>query len=97
MENPLNQLLKRGLDIALSLPVILFILPPAALGVWLLQRLQSPGPLLYRQKRAGWQNRAFEIYKFRTMHPRRPDFGSTPAAAGVNGANGHKPAALTRE
>jgi putative colanic acid biosynthesis UDP-glucose lipid carrier transferase len=36
--------------------------------VWLCQRLQSPGPLWHRQKRAGLQNRPFEILKFRTMH-----------------------------
>ncbi len=90
LENPLNQLLKRCLDILISLPVIMFVLPFAALGVWLAQCFQSPGPLLHRQKRAGWQNREFEIFKFRTMHTRPlPAVGAVP----VPGLNGHKHAA----
>jgi exopolysaccharide biosynthesis polyprenyl glycosylphosphotransferase len=68
LENPLNRMAKRTLDIAVSLPVILFILPPIALGVWIMQRLQSPGPLFFRQMRAGIQNNQFLIWKFRTMH-----------------------------
>ena len=69
LECPLNWSLKRGLDIAVALPVILFLLPPATLLVWLLQRWQSPGPLFYRQQRHGLQNQVFTIWKFRTMHP----------------------------
>jgi exopolysaccharide biosynthesis polyprenyl glycosylphosphotransferase len=68
LENPLNQVIKRGLDLALSLPVILFILPVTTLLVWYFQRRQSPGPVFYRQMRAGLQNREFSILKYRTMH-----------------------------
>ena len=99
LENPLNQVLKRSLDIAISLPVILFILPVAAVVVWLGQRLQSPGPLLLRQQRSGWQNRTFQIFKFRTMHVQPSVVVATPAPAlatamvegtnGSNGVNGH--------
>jgi len=69
LENPLNRALKRCFDILFSLPVILFILPPLALVVWIIHRTQSPGPLFFRQVRAGIQNREFVIWKFRTMHP----------------------------
>ncbi len=48
---------------------MLLLFPPLALIVWLAQRLQSPGPLFHRQIRAGIQNRRFDIWKFRTMHP----------------------------
>lgn len=68
LENPFNRVLKRLLDLAISLPVVLFVLPPLAVLVWVIHRLQSPGPLFHRQMRAGFQNRAFEIIKFRTMH-----------------------------
>ena len=68
LENPLNQVIKRGVDLALSLPVILFILPVTTLIVWLFQRKQSPGPVFYRQMRAGLQNREFSIVKYRTMN-----------------------------
>ncbi len=68
LENPLNRLLKRGLDLAVALPVVLLVLPWMGLIVWVLHRAQSAGPLFYRQTRAGIQNRPFEIIKFRTMH-----------------------------
>ena len=68
LENPLNRFLKRLIDIAIALPVMLFVFPVLALVVWIAQRLQSPGPLFHVQDRAGMQNRQFKIYKFRTMH-----------------------------
>ena len=68
LENPFNQMIKRGIDLAVSLPVILFVLPLTTLLVWYFQRRQSPGPLFYRQTRAGLQNREFDILKYRTMN-----------------------------
>jgi exopolysaccharide biosynthesis polyprenyl glycosylphosphotransferase len=67
LENPLNRFLKRALDLAISVPVMLIVFPICAAVVWLAQRLQSPGPLFHVQTRAGMQNRQFNIYKFRTM------------------------------
>ncbi len=67
LENPFNQLVKRIIDIVVSLPVILFILPATTMIVWLFQRMQSPGPVFFRQNRAGLQNREFSILKYRTM------------------------------
>lgn len=68
LENVINAYLKRGLDIAISLPVCLFLLPITSLCVAICHWLQSPGPLLYRQQRAGMQNRTFIIKKYRTMN-----------------------------
>jgi lipopolysaccharide/colanic/teichoic acid biosynthesis glycosyltransferase len=68
LENPLNRFLKRAIDIAIALPVMLVIFPVLAVIVFIAQRLQSPGPLFHMQNRAGMQNRQFKIYKFRTMH-----------------------------
>ncbi|MCR9198712.1 MAG: sugar transferase [Planctomycetaceae bacterium] len=68
--------LKRGLDICLSLPVVVILLPPAAVVTWLAHRLQSPGPLLFRQERCGLGGRRFTILKFRTMNPERADAAS---------------------
>jgi exopolysaccharide biosynthesis polyprenyl glycosylphosphotransferase len=68
LENPVNRLLKRLLDIVVSLPVVLFILPPLTLVVWLRQRMQSPGPVFHRQYRSGLNRKKFLIYKYRTMH-----------------------------
>ena len=83
LENPFHQLLKRALDLLVAIPVVLVVLPPAALLVWVCQRLQSPGPLFFRQTRAGLQNRQFLIWKFRTMRhvPRAVPTVQTPASA----------------
>lgn len=67
LEDPFNRFVKRVIDLAVSIPVILFILPFTTLVVWLFQRFQSPGPVFYRQPRAGLQNRPFHIIKYRTM------------------------------
>jgi exopolysaccharide biosynthesis polyprenyl glycosylphosphotransferase len=69
LENPLNQFLKRAIDLAIALPVMLFVFPVVVVIVFIAQRLQSPGPLFHIQRRAGMQNRHFKIYKFRTMRP----------------------------
>ena len=73
LENPFNRSLKRTIDYALALPIMLLLFPPLAVVVWLAQRLQSPGPLFHKQIRAGIQNRRFDIWKFRTMHPENND------------------------
>ena len=73
LENPFNRAVKRTIDFVLALPIMLFIFPPLVVVVWLAQRLQSPGPLFHKQTRAGIQNRRFDIWKFRTMHPVNDD------------------------
>lgn len=75
LENPINRLTKRLVDIVLSLPVVVFILPPLTFLVWLAQRFQSPGPIFHAQERAGLAQRGFAMLKFRSMHVR-------PASAG---------------
>jgi lipopolysaccharide/colanic/teichoic acid biosynthesis glycosyltransferase len=72
-KNPVNRLLKRLLDIAVSLPVVLFILPPLALMVWLIQRMHSPGPIFFTHGRNGRNNEIFQLFKFRTMHVANDD------------------------
>lgn len=68
LENPINRTLKRALDLAVALPVVAFVLPPLTLLVWLFQRKQAPGPIFYKQPRAGLTQATFHIFKFRTMH-----------------------------
>jgi exopolysaccharide biosynthesis polyprenyl glycosylphosphotransferase len=68
LEEPINRLSKRLLDLAISLPVVLFVLPPLMLLVAIIHLLQSPGPLFYRQTRSGFSRYRFRILKFRTMH-----------------------------
>ncbi|MDD5351222.1 MAG: exopolysaccharide biosynthesis polyprenyl glycosylphosphotransferase [Chthoniobacteraceae bacterium] len=67
LECPMNRLLKRALDLAIALPVVVFILPVVNLAVYLFQRWQAPGPLFFLQRRTGFHNEEFLIYKYRTM------------------------------
>jgi lipopolysaccharide/colanic/teichoic acid biosynthesis glycosyltransferase len=57
---------KRTLDIVLSLAAIMVTTPLLAL-LWLLVRLTSPGPGLFRQERLGRGMRRFTLLKLRTM------------------------------
>ncbi len=58
--------LKRALDLALGSVTLLFALPVLA-GVAIAVKLDSAGPVLFRQKRIGRQGLPFTIYKFRSM------------------------------
>jgi Undecaprenyl-phosphate glucose phosphotransferase len=60
-------LIKRCEDIALSL-LALTALAPVMLLVARAVKLDSPGPVLFRQKRYGYNQRLIEVYKFRSMH-----------------------------
>jgi sugar transferase (PEP-CTERM system associated) len=61
-----NAFLKRALDIVASGGLLLFTLPTLLLAAIAI-RLDSPGPILYRQERVGKNGTLFNIYKFRTM------------------------------
>ena len=57
---------KRAMDLALSIFGVILMLP-VLLGLALLIRLDSPGPVLFRQLRMGAGERTFHMFKFRTM------------------------------
>jgi putative colanic acid biosynthesis UDP-glucose lipid carrier transferase len=56
----------RTIDVVVSFSAVL-VLSPLLLLVALLIRLDSSGPVLFRQTRTGLNGRTFRIYKFRTM------------------------------
>lgn len=56
-----------GVALALSLPILLVIA--------LIVRMDTPGPVLFRQVRVGRHGRPFEILKFRTMIDQPTSFG----------------------
>jgi Undecaprenyl-phosphate glucose phosphotransferase len=70
-----GQVLKGIEDRALGLIFLVLALPVMAL-IALLVKLDSPGPVLFRQKRYGFNNNDITIYKFRSM---RSDTSSDPA------------------
>ena len=48
--------------------ILLVLLAPLLALVALIIKIDSPGPVLFRQKRYGFNNQLIEVYKFRTMH-----------------------------
>lgn len=75
-----NRVKKRGFDLAVAMPVILFLAPLLAL-VALAIKIDSRGPVLFRQKRVGQSNATFEILKFRSMCTDRSDAAGAQSAA----------------
>jgi lipopolysaccharide/colanic/teichoic acid biosynthesis glycosyltransferase len=60
-------LYKRALDIIVSVLLIPLLLP-FCLMVAVLILLDSEGPILFKQKRVGWNGAEFNMYKFRSMY-----------------------------
>jgi putative colanic acid biosysnthesis UDP-glucose lipid carrier transferase len=58
--------LKRAMDILVAGGALLFFAPLLAL-VAVLIKLESPGPVLFRQSRGGLNGQSFTIFKFRSM------------------------------
>lgn len=58
--------MKRALDVTLTLCGSVVLLPLLC-AMWLMVRLDSPGPVLFRHERIGRNGRRFMAYKFRTM------------------------------
>jgi exopolysaccharide biosynthesis polyprenyl glycosylphosphotransferase len=63
----MNQVVKRIFDLALTVPTVV-LLSPVALLVAAAIKLDSPGPVLFRQKRVGRNGECFTFLKFRSMH-----------------------------
>ena len=63
--------IKRALDFILSLCGIVVLSPVlAVIALWV--KLDSPGPVFFRQKRVGTDKTFFSILKFRTMYADTP-------------------------
>ncbi len=67
VDNPINRIIKRTMDIVLGSVLILLsfpiILPIAALLI----KLESKGPVFFLQRRTGLHGKSFTCFKFRTM------------------------------
>ncbi|GFI50391.1 UDP-glucose:undecaprenyl-phosphate glucose-1-phosphate transferase [Lachnospiraceae bacterium] len=66
LSNALNAFLKRGVDLFGAITALLIFSPVMAVTA-VLVKMTSPGPLIFRQERIGYQNRPFLMYKFRSM------------------------------
>lgn len=76
--------LKRFLDVAGAAAALLVLSP-----VWLVTavaiHLDSPGPVVFRQRRIGRYSAPFEVWKFRTMHVGVPDLPSDALRGDLRG------------
>lgn len=61
------RILKRTSDIMISLLMLILLAPVLAIVAAMIA-LDSPGPVLFRQERAGFKGRTFKIFKFRSMY-----------------------------
>ncbi len=69
--------MSRALDIVVA-SVALVVASPLLLLAAIAIKLDSPGPVIYRQRRAGKDGRPFELLKLRTMH-----LGADPVGVGT--------------
>jgi putative colanic acid biosynthesis UDP-glucose lipid carrier transferase len=67
LQNSVNRGVKRMFDIVMSL---MFLIPTALIFPFILiiVKIQSPGPIFFKQKRTGLDGKEFYCYKFRSMH-----------------------------
>jgi lipopolysaccharide/colanic/teichoic acid biosynthesis glycosyltransferase len=68
---------KRALDLAIALAAIA-LTSPLCLAIAILIRLDSPGLVIFLQKRVGKDGRIFTMYKFRSMLPDAPQYATSP-------------------
>lgn len=62
-----NRLLKRSFDFVFSSIMMITVFPLVYLVCGLLIKIESPGPVMFKQKRTGLRGKPFVCYKFRSM------------------------------
>ena len=74
-------ILKRAIDV-FGAALGLLLLAPVLMVIGVLVRVDSPGPVFFRQERVGHYGRTFRIHKFRTMVSDAPSRGAAITAGG---------------
>jgi putative colanic acid biosynthesis UDP-glucose lipid carrier transferase len=74
-----SAVLKRSMDISASLLLLAFTFPLMG-AIAILIKIDSPGPVLFKQQRFGFGKRPFTLYKFRSMRCDMADDPSIPQA-----------------
>jgi exopolysaccharide biosynthesis polyprenyl glycosylphosphotransferase len=75
-----DRAIKRAFDLSLTL-MALPLLAPLLLATIIAIKLDSPGPIFFKQKRIGQGNRLFSVYKFRSMRVEASDKNGSRSAA----------------
>jgi len=71
LSDTVNQFIKRTIDILFSSVVIIFLLSWLTPIIAILIKLDSKGPVFFKQKRNGFNYEEFYCYKFRSMKPNK--------------------------
>ena len=82
-ESPLigNHLMFKAVEDRILAIISLILLSPIMLITALLIKLDSPGPVFFRQGRTGWNGKEFYIWKFRSMRLHQPEDGEVKQAS----------------
>jgi len=78
--SPYDRILKRGVDMLLAVIALAF-LAPLLVTIAIAVKLDSRGPVFFRQQRVGYGNRLFLMYKFRSMRVEASDAQGGRSAA----------------
>lgn len=70
------QRVKRALDVFISLIAIILLLP-LFLIISILIKIDSRGPVIFKQERSGLHKKVFTLYKFRSMKTETPKYCAT--------------------
>jgi len=62
-----NAQLLKALEDRILAVLILLLIAPVMLAIAVAVKLSSPGPVFYRQERMSWNNKTFQMLKFRSM------------------------------
>ena len=71
LEDSANTIIKRAFDILFSSIVIVFVLSWLTPLIAILIKLESKGPVFFKQSRNGFNYQEFDCYKFRSMTPNK--------------------------
>jgi putative colanic acid biosynthesis UDP-glucose lipid carrier transferase len=71
LQEPVSQFVKRFFDILFSLFVIVFVLSWLTPILAICIKLESKGPVFFKQSRNGFNYQEFDCYKFRSMTPNK--------------------------
>jgi putative colanic acid biosynthesis UDP-glucose lipid carrier transferase len=81
-ETPLigMRMLQKAIEDRVLSVLILLVIWPILLTVAIAVKLDSPGPVFFRQNRAGWSGKSFKIWKFRSMYVHQEEPGKLKQA-----------------
>jgi exopolysaccharide biosynthesis polyprenyl glycosylphosphotransferase len=86
--------LKRAVDVVVAAGSLI-LLSPVLLLTAIAIKLESPGPVTFRQERVGRDGRRFHFYKFRSMHMNNDDSRHRELVSGMINGKGAAPAGET--